>query len=62
MEFWQDKDKIIDKLRAEKVQKLIEMINNMEIKGKLRLGVCISSSTYAKLKYNKAHIYSMFNR
>ncbi|MBQ9298600.1 MAG: hypothetical protein IJ223_06225 [Clostridia bacterium] len=48
-------------MKNEKVQELIEMINNMETKDKLRLGVCMSSSSYTKLKYNKAHIHSIFD-
>lgn len=34
----------------------------MELKNKLRLGICISSSAYINLKYNKAHIYSIFDK
>ena len=28
----------------------------------LRLGVCMSSSAYTNLKYNKAHIHSIFDK
>lgn len=38
------------------------MINNMDINDKLRLGICISSSTYTNLRYNKAHIHSVFDK
>lgn len=34
----------------------------MDLKNKLRFGVCISSSAYTNLKYNKAHIHSVFDR
>ena len=34
----------------------------MDLKNKLRLGVCISSSAYTNLKYNKAHIHSIFDK
>ena len=34
----------------------------MNLKNKLRLGVCMSSSAYTNLKYNKAHIHSMFDK
>ncbi len=34
----------------------------MDLKNKLRLGVCMSSSAYTNLKYNKAHIHSMFDK
>jgi len=46
----------------EKVSELIEIINKMDIKDKLRVGVCMSESAYTKLKYNKAHIHSKFNK
>ena len=34
----------------------------MDAKNKLRLGVCMSSSVYTNLKYNKAHIHSIFDK
>ena len=34
----------------------------MDLKNKLRLGVCISSSAYTNLKYNKSHIHSIFDK
>ena len=34
----------------------------MDIKNKLRLGVCMSSSAYTNLKYNKAHIHRIFDK
>ncbi len=46
----------------EKVNKVIEIINKMDIKNKLRVGVCMSESAYTKLKYNKAHIHSRFDK
>ena len=45
-----------------KVKDVIEIIKNMDLKNKLRLGVCMSSSAYTNLKYNKAHIHSMFDK
>ena len=44
-----------------KVKNVIDIINNMELKNKLRLGICMSSSAYTNLKYNKAHIHSIFD-
>lgn len=41
---------------------MIDMINNMDIKDRLRLGVCISLSAYTNLRYNKSHIYSVFDK
>ena len=46
----------------DKVTNLINIIKNMDLKNKLRFGVCISSSAYTNLKYNKAHIHSIFDR
>ena len=46
----------------DKVKDVINMIKNMDIKNKLRLGLCISSSAYTNLKYNKAHIHSIFDK
>ena len=45
-----------------KVKDVIDIIKNMELKNKLRLGICMSSSTYINLKYNKAHIYTIFDK
>ena len=46
----------------DKVKNVIDIINNMDFKNKLRLGVCMSSSAYTNLKYNKAHIHSIFDK
>ena len=46
----------------DKVKNVIYIINNMDLKNKLRLGVCTSSSAYTNLKYNKAHIHSIFDK
>ena len=51
-------DNIID----DKVKDVIDIIKNMDLKNKLRLGLCISSSAYTNLKYNKAHIHSIFDK
>ena len=34
----------------------------MDIKDKLRVGICISSISYTNLKYNKLHIHSEFDK
>ena len=41
---------------------VISIIKSMDLKNKLRLGLCISSSAYTNLKYNKAHIHSIFDK
>ena len=46
----------------DKVKDVIDIIKNMDLKNKLRLGVCMSSSVYTNLKYNKVHIYSIFDK
>ena len=46
----------------DKVKDVIKIIKNMDIKNKLRLGVCMSSSAYTNLKYNNAHIHSIFDK
>lgn len=53
-----NKENIID----DKVKNVIDIIKNMDLKNKLRLGVCMSSSAYTNLKYNKAHIHSIFDK
>ena len=46
----------------DKVKNVIDIINSMDLKNKLRLGVCMCSSAYTNLKYNKAHIHSIFDK
>ena len=45
-----------------KVNEVIEIINRMDIKDKLRIGICMSESSYTNLKYNKSHIHSEFDK
>lgn len=52
----------MDNIKDDKVKNIIDIIKNMDLKNKLRLGVCMSSSAYTNLKYNKAHIHSMFDK
>lgn len=49
-------------MEDEKVKNVISVIKNMNLKNKLRLGVCISSSAYTNLRYNKVHIHSVFDK
>ena len=46
----------------DKVKNVIFIIKSMDLKNKLRLGLCISSSAYTNLKYNKEHIHSIFDK
>ena len=45
----------------EKVEYLINMINDMDIKDKLRLGICLSTSDWANILYNKTEMYEKFD-
>ena len=48
-------------MENEKVKYLINMINDMDIKDKLRLAIRMSESNYTNLKYNKPEMYKRFN-
>ena len=45
----------------EKVNEVIEIINRMDIKDKLRLAICISQSEWSGLKYNTKEYYDKFD-
>ena len=48
-------------MENEKVKYLIDMINDMDIKDKLRLALRISDSSYTNLKYDKPETYKQFD-
>ena len=48
-------------MENEKVEYLINMINDMDIKDKLRLGICLSTSDWANILYNKTEMYEKFD-
>lgn len=48
-------------MQQEKVKYLIEMINNMDIKDKLRLSICMSQSKLTGLIYNTKANYEKFD-
>ena len=48
-------------MKNEKVKYLIDMINNMDIKDKLRLAICISQSKWSGLIYNTKENYKKFD-
>ena len=52
----------MDNIINDKVKNVINIIKDMDIKNKLRLGICMSSSAYTNLNYNKSHIYSIFDK
>ena len=48
-------------MKQEKVKYLIDMINNMDIKDKLRLAICMSQSKWCGLIYNTKENYEKFD-
>ena len=48
-------------MENEKVKFLIDMINNMDIKDKLRLAICMSQSKWSVLIYNTKENYEKFD-
>ena len=49
-------------MENEKVKYLIDMINDMDIKNKLRLAICISQSKWSGLIYNTKENYEKFDK
>ena len=43
-------------MEQKKVKYLIDMINDMDIKDKLRLGICLSTSNWSNILYNKTEM------
>ena len=48
-------------MEQEKVKCLIDLINNMDIKDKLRLAICMSQSEWSGLIYNTKDYYERFD-
>ena len=48
-------------MENDKVRYLIDMINNMDIKDKLRFAICMSKSEWSGLIYNTKENYEKFN-
>ncbi len=48
-------------MKQEKVNYLIDMINDMDMKDKLRLAICISQSKWSGLIYNTKENYERFD-
>ena len=49
-------------MENEKVKYLINMINDMDIKDKLRLAICMSKSKWSGLIYNTKENYEKFDK
>ena len=47
-------------MKNEKVKNLIDMINDMDIKDKLKLAICMSQSKWSGLIYNTKEYYERF--
>ena len=47
-------------MEQHKVNYLIDIINDMDIKNKLRLAIRMSDSNYTNLKYDKPEMYEIF--
>ena len=44
-----------------KVEDVINIIKDMDTKDKLRLGICLTTSDWANILYNKTEIYEKFD-
>lgn len=48
-------------MEENKVENVINIIKDMDIKDKLRLGICLSTSDWANILYNKTEMYERFD-
>ena len=48
-------------MKENKVEKVIDIIKDMDIKDKLRLGICLSTSDWSNILYNKTEMYGKFD-
>ncbi|MEE0866255.1 MAG: hypothetical protein U0L98_05640 [Clostridia bacterium] len=48
-------------MEQEKVKYLISIINDMDIKDKLRLGICLTTSDWSNILYNRDEMYEKFD-
>ena len=48
-------------MKENKVEKVIDIIKDMDIKDKLRLGICLSPSDWSNILYNKTEMYEKFD-
>lgn len=48
-------------MENEKIKYIIDMISNMDVKDKLRLGICLTTSNWANIMYNKTEMYEKFD-
>ena len=48
-------------MEENKVENVINIIKNMDIKDKLRLGICLSTSSWTNILYDKTEMYEKFD-
>ena len=48
-------------MEKEKIKYLIDIVNNMDIKDKLRLAICMSQNKWSSLIYNTKENYEKFD-
>ena len=48
-------------MKENKVKNVINIIKDMDIKDKLRLGICLTTSDWANILYNKTEMYEKFD-
>ena len=48
-------------MENEKVKNVINIIQDMNIRDKLRLGICLTTSDWANILYNKNEMYEKFD-
>ena len=48
-------------MEENKVENVINIIKGMTMKDKLRLGICLSTSDWANILYNKSEMYEKFD-
>lgn len=48
-------------MEEDKVKNVINIIKDMDIKNKLRLGICLTTSDWANILYNKVEMYEKFD-
>ena len=48
-------------MKENKVENVISIIKDLDIKDKLRLGICLTTSDWANILYNKTEMYEKFD-
>ena len=48
-------------MNENKVENVINIIKDMDIKDKLRLGICLSTSSWTNILYDKTEMYEKFD-